>query len=121
MIGSGPQRSPAENAGRAKSIRLLNNQFRSSFLGGKLLLTPGITNHAGAALPRLLMQVRRFDSFDARNDPYDEHDFGAFEWDGETVFWKIDYYDSDLLMGSPDPADPAVTTRVLTIMLAWEY
>ncbi|MEN0115466.1 MAG: DUF3768 domain-containing protein [Agrobacterium cavarae] len=36
-------------------------------------------------------------------------------------FWKIDYYDQDLRNGSPDPADDAVTCRVLTVMRAEEY
>ena len=118
MTGSEPQRSPAEDADR---IRVLNDKFRTTFLGGRVMLTSGITNFAGESLAGLLQKIRQFDTFDAKNDPYKEHDFGSIEWNGETIFWKIDYYDVDLLSGSPDPADPAVTARVLTIMLAWEY
>ena len=58
------------------------------------------------------------DGFTPRSDPYGEHDFDAFELDGRKLFWKIDIYDADERYGSPDPA---VTSRVLTIMLAEEY
>ncbi|MDB3912899.1 DUF3768 domain-containing protein, partial [Paracoccaceae bacterium] len=34
------------------------------------------------------------------------------EYEGNTVFWKIDYYDLDLMNHSPDPSDPHVTRRV---------
>ena len=55
------------------------------------------------------------------NDPYEEHDFGSFEADGHMIMFKIDYLDQALTYHSPDPADPAVTQRVITIMLAEEY
>ena len=58
---------------------------------------------------------------DKDNDPWSEHDFGSFEIDGETLFWKIDYYDGSMQFGLEDPADPAKTMRVLTIMLSEEY
>ncbi len=104
------------------TIRRLNDRFRSSLhRGGKRLMTAGI-----AALPypqqaAILGKVMAFDQFTGDNDPHGEHDFGAFDHDGQRIFWKIDYYDSACRYGSEDPADPAQTTRVLTIMLASEY
>ena len=72
-------------------------------------------------VPSVLDQVRRYSTFTPNNDPYGEHDFGSFLHGDITIFWKIDTYDVDLQMQSPDPSDPAVTTSVLTIMLAEEY
>jgi Protein of unknown function (DUF3768) len=71
-------------------------------------------------------QVMKFDTFTPDNDPYGEHDFGAFEYSGHKIFWKIDYYDRASFgtghdMGSEDPSDPAKTLRILTVMLASEY
>ena len=65
--------------------------------------------------------MRSFEDFDEDNDPHGEHDFGAFDHDDQTIFWKIDCYDRELKWGSPDPADPEKTTRVLTILLSEEY
>jgi Protein of unknown function (DUF3768) len=61
-----------------------------------------------------------FDSFTEDNDPHGEHDFGAFEHEGQRIFWKIDYYAPDMEHGSENPADPKQTVRVLTIILASE-
>ncbi len=102
-------------------IRTLNDAFRRSFAGGQVVETPGVVELAEADRIALLLAVRRFDRFEAGNDPYGEHDFGSIEVGGERFFWKIDAYDRALCGGSPDPADPAVTTRVLTIMRADEY
>lgn len=68
----------------------------------------------------ILERVHSFSDFTEDNDPYGEHDFGSFEFDGYAVDWKIDYYDRQLQYHSPDAADPAVTRRVLTTMLAAE-
>jgi hypothetical protein len=70
---------------------------------------------------KILEAVSKFNRFDEDNDPYGEHDFGALEVEGERFFFKIDYYDQDLSTHSPDPADPSVTKRLLTIILAEEY
>ena len=50
-----------------------------------------------------------------------ERDFGAITFLDHKLLFKIDAYDRALEHGSPDPADAAVTLRVMTIMLAGEY
>lgn len=101
------------------AIAYLNDVARISFIGCRVVITQGIASMDD--LDGLYAKVRAFDDFSKSNDPYGEHDFGAIEHEGRQVFWKFDYYDADLLMHSPDASDPAVTCRVLTIMLAEEY
>ena len=86
-----------------------------------MVLTAGVAALAEHDLLALLQLVRSFDAFTTDNDPYEEHDFGAIDLGGEKYFWKIDYYDRSMEAGSEDPANPAVTTRVLTVMRADEY
>lgn len=104
---------------KTSRIRELNDAFRTQLRGGRLLLTRGIAGRPDTAA--IIERVRTFEEFAEGNDPFAEHDFGAFQHGGETLFWKIDYYDVDLQFGSPDPSDPNVTTRVLTILLASEW
>ncbi len=66
-------------------------------------------------------RIAVYDDFCHANDPYQEHDFGALEADGQVIFFKIDYFDKALSCHSTDPSDPSVTQRVITIMLAEEY
>ena len=108
--------------GRRAQMRRLNDQFRCFGIGhGSLMLTPGVHEGALGFAAAAINAVREFDAFNGDNDPHGEHDFGAFTLRGERLFFKIDYYDLDLQGHSPDAADPAVTHRVLTIMLASEY
>ena len=107
---------------RSDQIRTLNDAFRRHLNGhGQLLITRGVEAAGEAFVMSALGTVQEFDDFSEDNDPYGEHDFGAFELDGRKLFWKIDCYDRSLEAGSPDPADPEVTCRVLTVMLADEY
>jgi Protein of unknown function (DUF3768) len=109
------------NLTKTDVIRALNDAFRRSFVGGAVMITAGVEAIPAEQRRSLLEKVRAFDAFSEDNDPHSEHDFGAIDEGGVRCFWKIDYYDRKTEMGSPDPADPAVTTRVLTIMLADEY
>jgi hypothetical protein len=102
-------------------IRELNDAFRRTFVGGAVMITQGVEAMPLDQRRSLLQKVRSFDAFSEDNDPHAEHDFGSIEEAGVRCFWKIDYYDRKTEFGSPDPADPAVTTRVMTIMRADEY
>ena len=105
-------------------IRALNDELRQNFADGIAVMTPGIAalGALGAeAVARIVKTVAVFDDFCHANDPHQEHDFGAFDADGHRVFFKIDYFDKTLTYHSADPADPSVTKRVITIMLAEEY
>jgi len=106
---------------KADRIRELNDAFRRTFVGGAVMITAGVEAIPSDQRRSLLQKVRAFDAFTEDNDPHCEHDFGSVDEGGVRCFWKIDYYDRATEMGSPDPADPAVTTRVLTIMRADEY
>ena len=102
-------------------IRMLNDTFRITFVGGQVVMTPGVAELPQDLKAQALQQVQGFSNFNGDNDPHGEHDFGSFEVAGVTYFFKLDYYAPDMEGGSEDPADPAKTTRVLTIMRADEY
>jgi hypothetical protein len=102
-------------------IRELNDRLRQNFAEGMAVMTPGIAALGGEAVARIVKTIAVFDDFGQANDPYEEHDFGAFDADGHKVMFKIDYYDDTLTYHSPDPSNPSVTRRVIAIMLAEEY
>lgn len=108
---------------RAAAIAALNDACRKS--GGAIgrhFTTDGVAANGPVFIAKAIAAVAAFADFNADNDPYGEHDFGKFVVDGETLFWKIDCYDkADPDLGADDPANPATTERVLTIMLAEEY
>jgi hypothetical protein len=106
---------------RRARIRELNDQLRTTGAGGIVLVTRGILDQGLAFAACARTAVAKDTRFSQHNDPYEEHDFGSIEIAGLRLFWKIDYYDLARQFGSPDPADPEVTTRVMTIMRADEY
>jgi len=106
---------------KTKAIRTLNDELRQNLSTGTAVMTAGIAALGAEAVARIVKTIAVYDDFCHANDPYEEHDFGSFEADGYTIYFKIDYYDKSRSCHSPDPTDPAVTERVITIMLAEEY
>ena len=106
---------------KSDRIRVLNDNFRSTFVGGQVVITQGVDALPLDTRARVVLAVQSFSDFTKENDPHGEHDFGTFEIEGEAYFFKIDYYALDMDGGSEEPDDPEKTTRVLTIMRADEY
>lgn len=102
-------------------IRSLNDDLRKHLIGGGAVMTPGIAALGQHFVARAVKTLAAFDDFHHANDPHQEHDMGIFDLDGYAVMFKIDYYDKNLQYLSPNPADPQVTERVITLMLAEEY
>jgi hypothetical protein len=102
-------------------IRGLNDELRRNLPNGHAVMTAGVAALGPEVVARIVKTIAVYDDFCHANDPYEEHDFGAFDADRHRIFFKIDYYDKALACHSPDPSDPSVTERVITIMLAEEY
>ena len=64
----------------------------------------------------LFNQIQGFSEFTPGNNPHGERDFGSVFLGEEKYFWKIDYYDRDLVYGSEDPSNTKITKRVMTVM-----
>ena len=75
-----------------------------------LVVTGGLAAAFPDDLPSILAKVKEFNEFTEDNDPWHEHDFGAFEHKGEKIFWKIDDYNGN------EGYD-----LVVTVMLASDY
>jgi Protein of unknown function (DUF3768) len=101
-----------------EKIRDLNDELRRHLLSGGAVITPGVAALGQEALDRIVQTIAVFDDFCEANNPYEEHDFEAFEVEGKTIFFKIDLYEEpDVKDSNGEP----VVNRVLTIMLADEY
>jgi hypothetical protein len=100
---------------RAAKIAAWNDAFRKTGFG--VMITRGIQYLPDVC--GLMEAVKRFNKFDADNDPYGEHDFGTLEWHGKKVFWKIDYYHQTRDFWE-DPLSPNCR-RVMTVMLGEDY
>jgi Protein of unknown function (DUF3768) len=96
---------------RRKKIIELNDQFRATFKGGRVQVTPSVYDLDARLRGRALYVVSRYNKFDDDS----EHDWGVFIFAGYSFEWQIEYRSEDGSGLSPDPADPAKTFRVLTL------
>ena len=106
---------------QTERIRELNDELRQHLTGGSAVMTPGIAALGAKAVARILKTIEVYDDFCHANDPHEEHDFGSFRGRWPYDLFQIYYLDKELKYRSPDPADPTLTERVITIMLAEEY
>lgn len=123
---------------QAARIARLNDLARQAMgVACTVVATVGFRSLSDADQSRVRELIETFDAFTEDNDPHGERDFGCIyqlgdgrwtterprvrEDERERVFWKLDYFDRDLQFASEDAANPDITRRVLTIMLADEY
>ena len=102
-------------------IATLNDKFRRSFINGEVLLSAGIAAMSSEDKANIISLVQNFNDFTPDNNPYSENDFGTFDYKGEKILWKIDYYDLNNKYHSEDPSNPYITNRILTIMKVFEW
>ena len=106
---------------KAQKIKELNDTFRKTFEGGRVVTTQGVDALGREAKAKVIASVQGFTKFHKANDPHHEHDFGSFTVDDGFYCWKIDYYDLAMSQHTLDATNPDATIRVLTIMCADEY
>ena len=105
-----PDRNP-----NPERIASLNDSFRQTFEGGRVMLTPSVHDSPYQDIILSAVKAYKFNGIDG-NNPYGENDYGAFEIRGDRYMFKIDYFDSSYETASPDPTDTRVTRRVTTVL-----
>ena len=83
----------------AERIRELNDRFRTTMTGGRVLMTAGVNALPSDVKAMVIQRVTTFTDFNADNDPHGEHDFGSFTLTGHKFFFKIEYYDAKMEFG----------------------
>lgn len=108
---------------KSEKIAKLNDDLRTgaNTLLGQIVVTKGVAEMPETERYKLFNVIQKVNEFPEEDNPYGERDFGMVMFAGDKFFWKIDYFDKEKRHGSPDPSDPDITCRILTIMRAEEY
>ena len=105
-----------------ETIRHLNDSFRSGqSADGTTIVSHRVKAHGIDFVDAALGKIRGFSEFTVEHDPKGEHNFGVVEVYGQPPFFEIECFNPELTAPSQDPADTAITHRVLTVMLPGEY
>jgi hypothetical protein len=108
---------------RRIKIQQLNDRLRKTLprTQDMILILGDLRNEDYPIQMRAYQLARAFDAFTEENDPHGEHDCASFQMHNERVMFKIDYLDQNLKFHSPDPADPDITRRVMSLFYARDY
>lgn len=106
---------------KSELIGHFNDELRRNLTAGGAFMTLGVAALGPDLAERVFDAITRYNNFCQDSDPYGERNFGSINVEGHAIFFKIDYFSNDMMHASPDPSDPSVTKRILTIMLAEEY
>ena len=99
------------DSAKRTTLIALNDQLRTTFSGGRVQMTPGVYQLDARLRGRALAVMARYNKFATDSD----HDWGVFIFAGFSFEWHIEYRGKDGIGTSPDPADPDLTSRVLTL------
>ena len=110
-LGLSEPRVVLSRAERRARIIELNDQFRTTFKGGRVQMTPSVYDLDARLRGRAVYAMSRYKKFDDDS----EHDSGVFIFAGYSFEWRIEYRDKDGTGTSPDPADPDKIFRALTL------
>lgn len=106
---------PNTNNKHLHTIRQLNNKFRSTFIGGKVIETISIRTLSSKPKLDIINRIKCYSDFS--KSPDDDYSYGSFIYDRYQIFFKIDYWDVSGRHFSDAPWDEMKTNRVMTIAL----
>ena len=101
----------------------MNDNFRRTFIGGTIVVSPRFDELHAELKSDILWRIRNFDAFEPNEewDPENEHAYLALNYRGCNIVALIDYWSLDEPGAySDDATNPAVTKRVLTVRFADE-